>query len=142
MATNITPLINGKSYEFADITLFILGSAIIGVTAIEYSEDADIKNVYSTGRYPTSRTHGLVDPKAKITFLLEEVNNILAIAPNGRLHDIPEFDVIVTFTDASLIPVVHKIRNCRFKNNSVSSESGGSAIPVPLELVPSHIEWN
>lgn len=141
MATNITPLINGKSYEYADITLIVLGVPIIGATAVEYGEEANITNVYGTGRYPISRGHGTVEPMAKITLLMEEVMNIVAAAPNGRLHDIPEFDIIVSYTDVSLIPVVHKIRNCRFKNNKIGSSTGDTSIPVDLDLVISHIEF-
>lgn len=141
MATNIIPLINGKSYEYADITLLVLGIPIIGTTAIEYGETANTENIYATGRFPVSRGYGQVTPTAKITLLMEEAMNIVAAAPNGRLYEIPAFDIIVTYTDASLIPVVHKIRNCQFKNNTIGSASGDTSIPVELELVPSHIEW-
>ena len=67
--------------------------------------------------------------------------NIVSIAPLGRLHDIPEFDIIVSFTDANLIPVVHKIKNCRFKKNMISSSSGDTSIPIELDLVISNVEF-
>jgi hypothetical protein len=74
--------------------------------------------------------------------LMEEVNNIVSVAPNGRLYDIPEFDIIVTYTDVNLVPVVHVINNVRFKNNKVTTATGDTSIPVELDLVPSHITWN
>lgn len=141
MAVDILPLINGKSYEMADITCIILGIPIVEITAIEYAEEANITNIYSTGRYPTSRGHGLVEPSAKVTMLMQEVQNILSVAPKGRLHDIPEFDIIVAYVDVNLIPVKHKIRNVRFKNNKISASTGDTSIPVELDLVVSHIEW-
>ena len=142
MAQALLPLINGKSYEYADITCVILGVPIVGITAIEYAEVANITNVYATGRYPVSRGHGTIEPTAKITMLMEEVNNIVSVAPNGRLYDIPEFDIIVTYTDVNLVPVVHKINNVRFKNNKVGAATGDTSIPVELDLVPSHISWS
>jgi len=142
MANQIIPLINGKSYEFADITCVVLGVPIVGITAIEYSEDANITNVYGTGRHPISRGLGQITPTAKITMLMEEVNNIVSVAPNGRLYDIPEFDIIVTYTDVNLVPVVHVINNVRFKNNKVTTATGDTSIPVELDLVPSHITWS
>ncbi len=141
MATAILPLVNGKSYEYADIECIILGVPVIGITAIEYGEDSETENIYATGRFPVSRGVGRVQPSAKITMLMEEVNNIVAAAPSGRIYEIPEFDIIVSYTDLSLIPVVHKIRNVRFKNNKISSATGDTSIPVELELVISHIEW-
>ena len=60
MAQNIISLINGKSYEFADVTLLVLGIPIIGTTAIEYGETANTENIYATGRFPVSRAFGTV----------------------------------------------------------------------------------
>jgi hypothetical protein len=139
MAANLIPLINGKAYEYADITCIILGVPIVGITAIEYGEEANTENIYATGRYPVSRGYGQVTPSAKVTILMNEVMNIVSAAPN--VHDIPEFDIIVTYTDANLIPVTHKIRNCRFKNNMISSASGDTSIAIPLDLIVSHIEF-
>lgn len=138
---DFTPLINGKSYEWADITVGILGAPFLGVQAIEYREDQDIQNVYGAGSYPVSRGMGKVTPTAKITLLMEEVEALRTVAPKGRLQKIPTFDIIVAFVDDSLIPKVHKIRNCRFKNNSIKSEQGATSIPVELEVVCSHIDW-
>jgi hypothetical protein len=141
MATNILPLINGKSYEFADVTCIVLGQPIVGITSIEYMEESETENIYATGRFPVSRGVGRVQPSCKITMLMEEVMNIVSVAPTGRIYDVPEFDIIVSFTDASLIPVVHKIRNAKFKNNKISAATGDTSIPVELDLVISHIEW-
>ena len=141
MALNGLPLINGKAYEFADITCVILGTPILGVTAIEYGETDNSENIYATGRYPVARGFGQIEPTASITILMNEVMNIVSVAPNGRIQDIPEFDIIVTFTDVNLIPVVHKIRNCRFKTNMITSATGDTSIPMDLELIISHIEF-
>jgi len=141
MAASLIPLINGKAYEYADITMVLLGVPILGTTAVEYGEEANIENIYGTGRYPINRGYGTVEPTAKVTVLMNEVMNIVSIAPNGRLHDIPEFDIIVSFTDVNLIPVVHKIRNCKFKKNMISAATGDTSIPIELDLVISHVEF-
>jgi hypothetical protein len=72
---------------------------------------------------------------------MNEVMNIVSAAPNGRIQDIPEFDIIVTFTDVNLLPVVHKIRNCRFMKNMIASATGDTSIPMELDLIVSHIEF-
>jgi hypothetical protein len=135
------PLINGKSYEHADVTVIVMGVTLISVTGVEYDESPKIKNIYTTGRYPTSRIHGSIEPTAKLTVLMEDVEALRAAAPQGRLYLFPEFDVIVTFTDASLLPVVHTIKNCRFTDSKVTSTTGDDAIPVELPLVISHVDY-
>lgn len=138
---NLTPLINGKSYEWADITANIMGTPFAGIQAVEYGEDQDIQNIYGAGSYPVSRGMGKVTPTCKITLLMEEVEALMTVAPKGRLQQIPEFDIVIAFLDGSLIPIVHKIRNCRFKNNGRKSNQGETSIPVELEIVCSNIDW-
>lgn len=138
---NLTPLINGKSYEWSDIVLNILGVPFAGVTAIEYSETQEMENIYGAGRNPVSRGYGRKVPTAKVTLLMEEVENIQAVAPNGLLMDIPEFDIVVAYIDTALVPRKHKLRNVRFMNNARNSQANNTSIPVELDLILSHIEW-
>lgn len=141
MAIVLTPLINGKSYEWADIILNVLGVPIIGITSIEYEEKQAMENVYGAGNRPVSRGYGKIEPNAKITILMEELENIQSVAPNGEIQRIPEFDISVVYLDASLVTKKHKLRNCRFMNNGRRSSSGDTSIPCEIDLIISHIEW-
>ena len=60
MAYPIAPLINGKSYEWADIVVNVLGVPIIGITNIEYEEKQGMENIYGAGRFPVSRGYGKI----------------------------------------------------------------------------------
>jgi hypothetical protein len=141
MAYSLPPLINGKSYEWADIIINILGIPFAGVTNIEYSETQEMENVYGAGNRPVSRGYGNITATAKVTILMEEVESIQAIAPSGTLQRIPEFDITVAFVDVSLIPRVHTLKNCRFMNNARTSNQGDTSIPVELDLIISHVEF-
>ena len=141
MSYPLVPLINGKAYEWADITVNILGVAVVGITSIEYEEKQAMQNVYGAGRYPVSRGYGAIEPTAKITISMEDVQSIMSVAPLGRLQDIPEFDISVVFIDSALVTVKHKLRNVRFMNNTRKSSQGETSIPVEFDLILSHIEW-
>lgn len=138
---NIVPLINGKSYEWSDIVLNIMGVPIVGITSVEYSETQDSQNIYGAGRRPVSRGYGAIEASAKITLLMEEVENIQSVAPLGNLVDIPEFDIVVAYIDTANTKRTHKVRNVRFKNNVRTVNQGDQSIPVEMELICSHIEW-
>ena len=141
MSYPIVPLINGKSYEWADIAINILGVTVVGVTSIDYEEKQGMENIYGAGRFPVSRGYGKVEPSGKITLLMEEVQALMSVAPLGRLQDIPEFDISVVYLDSALVTVKHKLRNVRFMNNQRSSKSGDTSIPVEIDLILSHVEW-
>lgn len=141
MAYPLVPLINGKSYEWADIVVNVLGLPIVGITNIEYEEKQNMENIYGAGRFPVSRGYGKVEPTAKMTILMEELENIQSVAPLGRIQDIPEFDIVVMYLDAALVTRKHILKNVRFMNNKRASSSGDTSIPVELELIISHIQY-
>jgi hypothetical protein len=141
MAYPIPPLINGKSYEWADIIVNVLSQPIIGITNIEYEEKQGMENIYGAGRFPVSRGYGKIEPTAKMTILMEELENIQSVAPLGRIQDIPEFDIVVMYVDAALVTRKHVLKNVRFMNNKRASSSGDTSIPVELELIISHIQY-
>jgi hypothetical protein len=141
MGILITPLINGKSYEWSDIQVVILGAPITGITNIEYEEKQAMENIYGAGENVVSRGYGKVEPTAKITLKMEEVEGIMSVAPLGRLNKIPEFDIVVLFLDDSLIPRKHVIKNVRFTGNNRKSSTGDTSLDIDLELICSHILW-
>lgn len=141
MGILITPLINGKSYEWSDIQVVVLGAPITGITNIEYEEKQAMENIYGAGENVVSRGYGKVEPTAKITLKMEEVEGIMSVAPLGRLNKIPEFDIVVLFLDDSLIPRKHVIKNVRFTGNNRKSSTGDTSLDIDLELICSHILW-
>lgn len=141
MAYPIPPLINGKSYEYADIQINILGVPIVGVTSINYDDKQAMENIYGAGNRPISRGYGKFEPTASLTLLMEEIENITAVAPGGVLQAIPEFDIVVIYLDSALITRKHKLRNVRFMNNPRGSNTGDTSIPCECELIISHIEY-
>lgn len=141
MAYSLPALINGKSNEWADIVCNVLGVQLTSIQNLEYSDMQEMTNIYGAGNRPVSRAYGNFTPAAKMTILMEEVEALQAVAPNGVLQRIPEFDITVYYFDPSLPPRTHTIKNCRFKNNIRSVGQGDTSIPCELELVCSHVEF-
>jgi hypothetical protein len=139
---NGVPLINGVAYSWGDIVTTIAGVPVMGITAVEYGDEQVVENHYGAGRHPVSRSKGRITASAKITLTMEEVVAIQQQAVNGRLQDIPPFDVQVSYIPTSGVIVHDKVRNCQFKANKRSWKEGDSKQEVELELVPSHIEWS
>ena len=141
MAYYLTPLINGKAYEWADIVVNVLGVPLTGITAIEYAEKQTMENVYAAGRNVNARTYGKVEPTAKISLLMSDVEAIQAVAPLGRMQDIPEFNITVIYLDTNNLTDKHKIKNARFTENKRTSSAGDGAVIVEIELIISNVDW-
>ena len=140
MADN-TPLINGQAYAYADIVVTILGSPLAGITAIEYSDSQEVTENFGAGRWPVSRGLGKIESEAKITIDRAELNALIKAAPNKRLQNIGEFDVVVSYVPEGSAPVTDIIKNCRFKNTVGGASEGDSNVVAELELAVSHIDW-
>jgi hypothetical protein len=143
MAFSLPPLINGKSYEWADVVINILGVPFSGVTKISYDDTQEMENIYGAGNRPVSRAYGNFKPTASITILMEEMENIQAAATalGGVIQRIPEFDVTVTFVDSSLTPRTHTLKNCRFTKNTREIAQGDTSIACECPLILSHVEF-
>jgi len=141
MAYSLPALINGKSYEWSDIIINILGVPFAGVTAIEYEDMQDMENVMGAGNRPVSRVYKNFVPTAKVTLLMEELEAIQAVAPQGVIQRIPEFDITVAFADTAIPIRVHTLKNCRFKNNTRKVAQGNGAIACELEVIISHVDF-
>jgi hypothetical protein len=135
------PLVNGVAYHWATVEVNIFNQAIAGITSIEYDDDQEMQDNYGAGIYPVSRSYGKVKASAKLTLEMAEVVALQKAVPSGRIQDIAEFDVVVTYA-TGLTVVTDTIKNCRFMKNARAPKSGSAeGIMVDIPLITSHIEW-
>lgn len=134
-----SPLINGQAYSFSLITVNILGTPVVGITAISYKTSQEKVNNYGAGNRPVSRGYGKKECEGSITIDMEELEALIAAAPNRDILDIPPFDIIVTYTPQSGAVVVHTLKNCEFLEDPIEAGDGDTRISVEVPLIISHI---
>jgi hypothetical protein len=137
----LPPLINGRSYGWADIVCSPAGIPLAGITKISYGEKQDMQNVYGAGNRPVARGHGRIEYEGSLTLSMEELEKLQAKSPTGRIQDIPMFPVIVSFLPDGAPIVTHKLQYCQFKNNGRSPSEGDVKLEQDIELVVGNIEW-
>lgn len=135
------PLINGIAYTFSQIRLNLLGREVIGIVSIDYSDKQEMQDNYGVGNYPVSRGVGKIMCEASITLEAAEVEALQKAVLSGRIQDIPEFDVPISYQDSDEVLTTHVLHNCRFKENKRGAKSGDMTIEVELPLQVSHISW-
>ncbi len=133
--------INGKIYDWSSVTVNILGVAVVGIQGIEYKDGQEIEGVYGAGNQVVGIGMGNVKCDGKITLLLNEVNAITKIAPNGRLQEIEPFDIVVAFTGTGSEIIAHKLRSVKFMENAVTIKQGDKVLAVEIPLFISFIEF-
>lgn len=141
MGLNITPLINGRAYSWADVSFNIGGVPVIGVTKIDYDESQVKEDNHGAGVNPISRGYGRRSATANVTMRAEEVEALMDRAPNGNLLDYGIFDITVQYMVGAVIKT-HVLKNAEFTKNVRSMGEGDTKIDVDLPLIISHIIWN
>ncbi len=140
MAIELEPLINGREYGWADIVVNIGGVPVTGIRAVKYSEEMEKEDVYGAGRHPVSRGYGRVKTTASITLLSGTVMALKAKAPNGQLHRIAPFPIVVNFQPDAGPIVTHILKNCEFTKCEIDFKEGDMYKEIELPLIVSHIE--
>lgn len=141
MANPKAVLINGQAYGWSSIQVNIAGVDIIGITAISYADEQEVEPVYGVGDAPIAAGMGPITYSGSMTLYAEEVDRIEAVSPNGRIQELPFFDVIISFDTGAGAVKVHRLQACRFKNNTRDSSQGDTMIEVELELFIGKIAW-
>ena len=141
MPQNTIPLINGKAYSWASISVLLASGTLIGITAINYGDETEKENGYGQGQMPIDRGEGNYIPKPpSMTIRASENEALIDKAPNGRIQDLGVFDIIVQYLEG-VVKKTHKIRNCEFTGNSRDVKQGDKIINVEQMLICSHVDW-
>jgi hypothetical protein len=134
-------LINGTEYSWSQIKVNILGQQVVGVTKITYKEDEAMEDNFGAGNRPISRSYGKITSEASIEMFMSEIEAIQNAVPTGRLQDIPEFDIVVSYQPKVGRIVNHTLHNVRFKSNGRETDTETMGIKQELDLIVSHISW-
>ncbi len=139
MAVELTPLINGREYGWADIIVNVGGTPVTGIRAIKYEDAQEKENVYGAGRNPVSRGYGRVSPTASITLLAGTVFALQNSAPDGKLHRLAPFPITIVYQPEAGPLVTHVLKNAEFTKTTFDWKEGDMFKEVELELIISEI---
>lgn len=134
-------LANGINYAWGTIAIRALGSIFVGVDKIMYREAQNMVNNYGAGNFPTGRGLGQVTYEGSIDLYAEELVALRAIAIAGRIQNIPEFDISVTYDVSGVKRVTDILKACRFMENSRDVTAGDTRIVAGIPLIIGYVEW-
>lgn len=71
---------NSRDFEFADITVSMLGKVLTGLRGINYEWEQEKEHLYAQGNKPRSIQKGSIKPTGTLTLLKTEVDELNRIA--------------------------------------------------------------
>lgn len=135
----LTPLINGKAWEFTDINLVLLGIPIAECKSVSWNQKQNRKMNFGLGRFATSFGNGPINVDVKLTISMNEIQSIREAIPSGLLQDIPPFTITLWYGDTALGAKTQKIFNCIFMDDGVSGSEGDTILFYDFNLIASNV---
>lgn len=133
-------LINGRAYDYTQITFVVLGVPVPSVSSINYTEEEDAKMNFGTGQLPVSIGYGAINSKGSIEISMNDVEAIRDVAPDGSMLKIPLFDILVVFGNPQK-PVRHIIKNVKFTDDGVETTQGDTDVKRKFNFICSQIKY-
>ncbi len=143
--SNIT--INGRQYEFADITLIAGGRDVVGFQGIEYTEKQDKEVIYGKGNKPVSIQKGNKGYEGSLDLLQSEVNTLqeLARAATGSTSLMGlNINAVVCYGNPTQgdVMTVDRLFNMQFTELKKGMKQGDKNMKISLPFICTDIKYN
>jgi hypothetical protein len=139
-------LVNGVSYNYANINISILGVQPKGIRSISYSVTRGTTHFYGVGDQPVALGYGNKTYTASFDMQLEEVQAFANAAlqsgfAGGDITAIAPFDISITFGNIGQTITTHTLKKCVFLDNGVDGTSGDGTFVRSYTILPADIEF-
>ena len=134
------PVVNGATYAWSNVSIYFLNNISMKCVAIDYKKMQVKENQYAAGIDVQGVGYGNKTYTASITLWLEDVAELINIAPNGDILEIPAFDIVVSY--GSIVKFRRDIlKNVEFKECNISNKQGDLKVEITLPLQLTGIDF-
>lgn len=140
-------VINGRQYEWADITFVLGGRDVIGAQDINYSEKQEKEVIYGKGNRPLSIQKGNISYGGDITVTQSEVDTLkeLARATTGRTSLMGlNLNAVVLYGDPTKgdVMMCDRLFNIQFTEDKKGMKQGDKSMTCQLPFICTDIKYN
>lgn len=115
--------INGKRYDWEDITINMLHGTAINITDISYSDEQPITLRYGKGSVPQGYGRGNYSSSASFTIDLEEWERMKAQLGTS-IYDHEPFAITISYADSGAGTITDKLPMVKITKVSTSNSQG------------------
>ena len=140
--------INGRNYDWEDITVTLPSGEAVGITEIKYEDGQEIEARYGRGSVP--RGYGRKNYEASFSLVLdrdewERLTPALAASGGGSIYDHTPFPIVVCYANNDMGTVTDTLKSCKITKFSGGGAAQGddNASPISCEgKILDPILWN
>lgn len=139
-------MINGRQYEFADISLVLGGRDVCGLRGIKYSEKQEKEVLYGKGNKPLSVQKGNLSYEGEISLTQSELETLKTLArkQTGRSSIMSlNLNAVVCYGNPLKgdIMITDRIYGIQFTEDAKELKQGDKYMEVTLPFICTDIEY-
>lgn len=140
-------IINGRQYEFADISLVLGGRDVCGLRGISYKEKQDKEVIYGKGNRPLSIQKGNISYEGTVTMLQSEVDTLkeLARTKHGRASLMAlNLNAVVCYGNPAQgdVMITDRIFDIQFTEEPKEYKQGDKFAEIALPFICTDIQYH
>ena len=128
-------LINGREYEWADLTLILAGRDVIGIRGAEYGPKQDKEHLYGKGNEPLSIQRGNKTYEGTLTVLQSELETLKLLGRGTILR--LNLNAVFAYGNPSEgdVMTVDKLFGIQFTEEVKGWQQGAKSMEVQLPFI-------
>lgn len=134
-------VVNGRQYEWGDITLVLGGRMVVGCRGINYKESQEKELLYGKGNRPLGVQKGNKKYEGSVTMLQSEVESLKEFArathgANGSILDL-NLNAVVCYGNPAKgdVMVTDKLYNIQFTEVEKGMKQGDKNMEIALPFI-------
>ncbi len=133
-------VINGRQYEFADLTLYLGGRDVTGFRGIRYAEKQEKEVMYGKGNKPRSIQKGNIGFEGEITVSQDEYETLVALG-RGRVTSL-HLNAVLAYgnPNSSDAMITDRISGLEFTEGAKELKQGDKFMDIKLPFIALDIE--
>lgn len=139
-------IINGRQYEFADISLILAGRDVVGIHGIKYKESQEKELLYGKGNRPLSIQKGNISYSGEIVILQDELETLKLLAKNetGRSSILGlNLNAVVCYGNPlkGEVMITDRIFGIQFTEEEKAMTQGDKNMEITLPFICTDIQY-
>lgn len=134
------PLVNGEAYSFVQLVPIYLGTPLVSLSTIDYTETQEKTNNPGVGNRPVSRGRGFIDASGSMELSMNDIEALREVATEGSLLNLPADDFILVFGNPGNVQT-HVLKNLEFTTDGGGGATGDPDLKKTLDFVISHVKY-
>lgn len=137
--------INGRQYDWEDITVTLPHGDTVGITEIKYKDGQKIEARYGKGAIPRGYGRGNYEASGSMVLDRDEWERLKKSIAAGSIYDHKPFTIVVSYANDDMGNVTDTLKDCKITgfDGGGGSQGDANAGPISCEFtVLSPIEWN